>query len=216
MLFSDGSSSKKKTLIFDVEDVLFSAQYIMLQNIDDFSKQDEDLFNTFSPILDAIEGTGMSVTQAIMHRKEEVIMTHEEFENVMAYAINKGLVQDEQIMLETPYSKFMKSINIISIHAEVIFLYDNIMEKTLIEARCGNGMIEGAKFIEVDEFLKTYINVIQAGEVGIYTARTKIIDTLLEKKVPISIMYPNTLKYLKKYKEFDNCGAIQNLWTHVE
>jgi hypothetical protein len=216
MLFSEGKDDKKKVLYFDVNDILFSTEYIMLQNIDDFSREDHRIAEAFDVVLDALSKTGMSVFQSIIHRKEEFIITHEEFENVMAYAINRNLVNDQQILLETPYSNFMKNLHMINLQADIVFLYDNIMEETLIKARCGGDILKGVKFESTNDFLEKSIHGIQAGISGIYTARTRVIDTLIEKKVPISIMYPNTLKYLKKYNDIENCGAIQNLWNHVE
>ncbi len=216
MLFSDGNNDKKKTLYFDVNDILFSTEFMMLQNIEDLALEDPKIAEVHDVILDALSKTGKSVFQSIAHRKEETIITHEEFENVMAYAINLKLIQDEQILLDTPYSNFMKNLHFISIQADVVFLYDNIMEETLIKARCGGDMIRGAKFDSVENFLNKTIDVIQTGTSGIYTARTKVIDKLIEKNVPISIMYPDTLAYLKKYKDIENCAPISNLWSNIE
>lgn len=208
-------TDKRKLLIFDANDILFSTQYIYLLNINkikDASPQFRDMVNT---IISNVMLKDKSFFQSIMYREVEYILKDDEFQKFINYADYKDMLKDDDgsILLSTPYSKFMVNFNKIAIEADIQVVYQNDFEKYLLTEKLKDiPSIDVISIKDLEHFLNT--TVLEPSDYGLYTTKTEIIDKYKDKG--FDFMIPNTMEFLKKYDADKNVYPMENLWSHVQ
>ncbi len=206
-------NKKRMKLYIDVEDIMFSTQYIILRNLFEWCEKDAYMKTNAEPVKAMLASTGMTLFQIVKRRNEEFILSHDLFKNVVAYANEIGIIEDNTILLETPYSKLCSNLATLCIEMEVIFVYDNEMEQTLTEARFS--VLDDFKMIPTSEFIRICSNI-NAGEATLYSGRTRIIDYIARENIEIAVAYPAGLMYMDaRYDKYEHIVPMYGLWDHV-
>lgn len=208
-------TSNKKTLLFDANDILFSTQYIYLYNLNSVKDASPEFREMINIIISNSMMKGKSFYQSLMHRDVEYIIKDDEFHNFVNFADFKDMLKnsDENILLTTPYSKFMLNMSKVAIEANIKVVYENDIEKFLLTEKLKD--IPSADVISLTD-LKYFIDNthMEVSDYGLYTSKTELIDRYKSKG--FDIMIPNTMKFLNKYSIDRNVYPMENLWTHVQ
>jgi hypothetical protein len=204
----------KKTLIMDVNDILFSTQYIFLDNINNalLDENEGTVRENFRIIKQNIMQKDKSFFQSIVHRELEEIVSPEEFLEIMKFAEYREKIK-EGIRIHTPYSRYMMNMNKLLIETNIIAVYDNEIEEFLIKNKTEDLDKESFKIMSTGEMHTHLEGNINRDDVALFTSKTSHILFYNEK---LDIMIPDTLMYLKKYEDLPNIYPVKGLWTHIK
>lgn len=204
----------RRTLILDVNDILFSTQYLFLHNINRVLEHEEKhkAKEDFDKVKQALMIKGKSFFQSIAHREIEEIVSPVEFFDIMKFGEFKERLE-EGIRMFTPYSRYMINLDKMLIESDIICVYKDDVEQFLLNHRILELDTAFISAMSVDDLKVKLSGSIKREEIALFTSDTKLIEEYHEK---IDIMIPDTLAYLKKYHEYENIFPLTGLWTHIK